>query len=118
MAKAHSVQHSRSRFSCAKRMSTHIAYALVVYTLLLIFIVSPELETKGMAIWPYLALVALVGAVIPLCRNIERRWQSLDANGSAELEGRLKFDEAKLWIGAIGIPVVLMLFFRLCSSAF
>ena len=50
MAKAHSVQHSRSRFSCAKRMSTHIAYALVVYTLLLIFIVSPALETTGMAI--------------------------------------------------------------------
>ena len=118
MAKAHSVQHSRSRFSCAKRMSTHIAYALVVYTLLLIFIVSPELETKGMAIWPYLALVALVGAVIPVCRNIERRWQSLDANGSGELESQLKFDAAKLWLGAIGIPVVLMLFFKLCSTAF
>ena len=113
MAKAHTVQQSRSHMSCAKRMSTHIAYALVVYTLLLIFIVSPELETKGMAIWPYFALVGLVGAVIPLCRNIERRWQSLDAEHSGELEGRLKFDEAKLWAGAIGIPVLLMLIFKL-----
>ena len=112
MAKAHSVQHSRSHMSCAKRMSTHIAYALVVYTLLLIFIVSPELETKGMAIWPYLALVAQVGAVIPVCRNIERRWQALDAGNSGELEGRLKFDDVKLWAGAVGMPVLLMLLFK------
>ena len=113
MAKAHSVEHSRSHINCAKRMSTHIAYALVVYTLLLIFIVSPELETKGMAIWPYFALVALVAAVIPVCRNGERRWQALDAGSGDELEGRLKLDEVKLWIGAFGIPIVLMLLFKL-----
>ena len=52
-----------------------------------------------------------VGAVIPVCRNIERRWQALDAAGSGELEGRLKFDEVKLWAGAFGIPIVLMLLY-------
>jgi hypothetical protein len=98
-------------------MSTHIAYALVVYTLLLIFIVSPELESEGMAIWPYFALVAMVGAVIPICRRIERRWQTRDASHSDEHESQLKADEVKLWIGAVGIPVVLMLFFRLCSTS-
>lgn len=112
MAKAHPVQHSRSHSSFAKRMSTHIAYALVVYTLLLIFIVSPELESGGMAIWPYFALVAMVGAIIPFCRRIERRWQALDASHSEEHEGLLKIDEIRLWVGAIGIPVALMLLFR------
>lgn len=112
MAKAHPVQHSHSHASCAKRMSTHIAYALVVYTLLLIFIVSPELESEGMAIWPYFALVAMVAAIIPACRRIERRWQTLDASHSEEHEALLKSDEIRLWVGAVGIPVVLMLLFR------
>jgi hypothetical protein len=90
----------------AKRMSTHIAYALVVYTLLLIFEVSPQMEGDGVAIWPYFLLVALVGLAIIPCRNLERRWQVLEANGKS---GNFGIEVALLWIGAIGIPTGLML---------
>jgi hypothetical protein len=102
--------------SYAKRISTHIAYALVVYTMLLIFIVSPTLEGNGMAIWPYFALVALVAAVILPCRNIERHWQKLDERGS-NLKGHFLVARIKIWVSAIGIPVALMLVLGGISSA-
>jgi hypothetical protein len=99
----------RETASHAKRMSTHIAYALVVYTLLLIFEVSPQMESKGMSIMPYFILVALVGLAILPCRNLERRWQFLDAQGRDDLEGLFKRDVVMLWLGAVGIPTSLML---------
>lgn len=101
--------HRTADVSHAKRMSTHIAYALVVYTLALIFEVSPQMESKGMAIWPYFVLVALVGLAILPCRNLERKWQHIDARHESDVEGRFKRDLATLWIGAIGFPTLLML---------
>lgn len=101
--------HRATDVSHAKRMSTHIAYALVVYTLALIFEVSPQMESKGMAIWPYFVLVALVGLAILPCRNLERKWQHIDARHESDVEGRFKRDLATLWIGAIGFPTLLML---------
>jgi hypothetical protein len=93
----------------AKRISTQIAFALVVYTLLLIFEVSPQMESKGMSIMPYFILVALVGLVILPCRNLERRWHALDAQGRDDLDGLFKRDVILLWLGAIGMPTFLML---------
>ena len=101
--------HRTTYVSHAKRMSTHIAYALVVYTLALIFEVSPQMESKGMAIWPYFVLVALVGIAIPPCRNLERKWQHIDARGDSDVEGRFSRDLAALWAGAIGLPTLLAL---------
>jgi hypothetical protein len=94
--------------SFAKRMSTHIAYALVVYTLLLIFEVSPQMESNGMSIMPYFLLVFLVGLVIMPCRNLERRWQLLDDGSHSELTGVFRRDVVGLWLCAIGIPTALM----------
>jgi hypothetical protein len=99
----------RETASHAKRMSGHIAYALVLYTLLLIFEVSPQMESKGMSIMPYFILVALVGLVILPCRNLERRWHSLDAQGRDDLDGMFKREVILLWLGAVGIPTLLML---------
>jgi hypothetical protein len=99
----------RETASHAKRISTHVAYALVVYTLLLIFEVSPQMESKGMSIMPYFILVALVGLVILPCRSLERRWQMLDADGGEGLDGLFKRDVILLWLGAIGVPTILML---------
>ncbi|MGL5839503.1 MAG: hypothetical protein ACRCY3_13475 [Sphingorhabdus sp.] len=93
----------------AKRMSTHIAYALVVYTLLLIFEVSPQMESNGMSIMPYFILVILVGLAILPCRNLERRWQALDANAVGDLHGLYRREAILLWIGAVGVPTALML---------
>jgi hypothetical protein len=106
-SKAHPMSHRRREASHAKRISSHIAFALVVYTLLLIFEVSPQMESKGMSIWPYFVLVLLVGLAILPCRNLERRWQALDANNAGS-DGECTRDAVLLWIGAVGIPTALM----------
>jgi cell division protein FtsW (lipid II flippase) len=98
----------RETASHAKRMSNHIAYALVVYTLLLIFEVSPQMESKGTSILPYFILVVLVALVILPCRNLERRWQALDTDGRGNHHAQFKRDLVALWLAAIGIPTGLM----------
>jgi hypothetical protein len=95
----------RETVSYAKRMSTHIAYALVVYTLLLIFEVSPQMESKGMSIMPYFILVLLVGLAILPCRNLEHRWKRLEADGQSANFG---LEVGLLWLVAIGAPTFLM----------
>lgn len=109
----------RVQKSYSKRMSDHVAFALVIYTLLLIFAVTPAIESKGTSILPYFMLVIFVGLVIPACRGLERRWQALQAtdNGDGSLDTRYKVDRAKLWLAAIGIPVGLALFFHAISAA-
>jgi hypothetical protein len=108
-SKAQPILQSHGRTNLAKRMSTHIAYALVIYTLLLIFEVSPQMESKGMSILPYFILVALVGLAILPCRNLERRWQAIEANGSDDNESLFKREVVGLWMSAFGIPTLLML---------
>ena len=112
MAKAQEA-HLRTYKSYAKRMSDHVAIALVVYTLMLIFLVTPTIESSGTSIFPYFVLVLFVGAVIPLCRNLERRWQALNANAypGDGLETRYYADRLKLWGAAIAIPAVLAVLF-------
>ncbi len=102
----------------AKRMSDHVAFALITYTLMLIFVVTPSMESKGTSILPYFLLVLLVGAVIPTCRRFEHRWQALENSelGSGGLETRFFMDRIKLWIGAIGIPVALSMLFRTIAA--
>ena len=112
MAKAEEA-HLRAYKSYSKRMSDHVAIALVVYTLMLIFLVTPTIESSGTSIFPYFVLVLLVGAVIPLCRNLERRWQALDAHAYSGdgLETQYFADRLKLWGAAIAIPGVLAALF-------
>lgn len=101
----------RQASSFGKRMSTHIAYALVVYTLLLIFEVSPQMESKGMSILPYFFLVLLVGLAILPCRNLERRWKAVDAGDQTDVSGQFKRDAILLWVAAIGVPTAMMAIF-------
>ena len=103
----------RAYKSYSKRMSDHVAIALVVYTLMLIFLVTPTIESSGMSIFPYFVLVLLVAAVIPLCRNLERRWQALSATAHPGdgLETHYVADRLKLWVAAIAIPAVLAVLF-------
>ncbi|OYY71351.1 MAG: hypothetical protein B7Y00_07410 [Sphingomonadales bacterium 17-56-6] len=114
MARAE-VARLRAYKSYSKRMSDHIAFALVVYTLMLIFVVTPTIESSGTSIFPYFVLVLFVGAVIPLCRNLERRWQALDANAypGDGLETPYFADRLKLWAGAVAIPAVLAVLFTI-----
>lgn len=103
-----------------KRISDHVAIALVVYTLLLIFVVAPNIEGTGAAIWPYFFLVVLVAAIIPLFRGIDTRWQALAHSELSRggLETRFAVDRLKLWIVAIGVPFGLAAVCRMLASAF
>lgn len=98
----------REGASYSKRMSTHVAYALVLYTLLLIFLVSPQMESEGTSIFPYFLLVLLVGMVIIPCRGLEHRWQAVDARGDGGHDDAFNRDLISLWLGAIFLPAILM----------
>ncbi len=122
------MQHSTHRYhkpdyhtpDYHKRISDHIAAALVIYTLLLIFVVTPSFEGKGAAIWPYFLLIVLVAVVILPFRAIDNRWQAL-ANSELSDSGlamRFTADRIKLWIIAIGIPFGLAAICRLLTATF
>ncbi|WAC22810.1 hypothetical protein [Blastomonas sp. SL216] len=89
-----------------RRISNHVAYALLVYTGLQIFVVMEAIRGEGASILPYLGLIALVGIVIPLCRRVERRWQGLARSGASEetLAARFRGDRLGIWLFAIGFP--------------
>jgi K+-transporting ATPase A subunit len=114
MAKTANAAHPRAHKSYAKRISDHVAIALVVYTLMLIFVTSPAMESKGTSILPYFMLVVFVAMVIPACRNLERRWQALEGSelSQSSLETRFGIDRVKLWSAAIIIPIILFVLFR------
>lgn len=97
-----------------RRMSDHIAYALLVYTALQIFVTIGALKARGGSLLPYLALVILVVAIIPACRRFEARWNRLDdvqAHDPA-LAPAYRRDRLALWLLAIGLPFALTALFR------
>jgi hypothetical protein len=97
-----------------RRMSDHIAYALLVYTALQIFVTIGALKAEGASLLPYLALIILVGAIIPACRRMESRWSSLsDAQAhDPALAPRYRRDRLALWLLAIGLPFALTGLFK------
>jgi uncharacterized iron-regulated membrane protein len=103
-----------------KKMSDNVAYALLVYTALQIFVTMGELHGKGGSILPYLALVVLVAGIIPACRMFERRWLSISDESAAnpELAKAFRRDQILLWLLAIGLPFLLTGLFKLLSLAF
>lgn len=92
-----------------RRMSDNVAYALLVYTGLQIFVTMNTLKNGSGSILPYFALIVLIGAIIPGCRMFEKRWDGLSDGEAAnpELRGRFLRDQVILWICAIGLPLVL-----------
>lgn len=97
-----------------RRMSDNIAYALLVYTALQIFVTMGALRTEARSLLPYLALVVLVVAIIPSCRRLERRWNRLDDQQAADpsLSGYYRRDRLALWLTAIGLPFLLTALFK------
>ena len=92
-----------------KAMSDHVAYALLVYTALQIFLTVKALGEGFSSILPYFALVALVAAIIPLCRWFEKRWSYLSDEQAAD-EGyaaAFRRDTIGLWVMAICLPLAL-----------
>jgi hypothetical protein len=103
-----------------RKMSDNIAYALLVYTALQIFVTMGALKTAGGSLLPYLALVVLVGAIIPACRRFERRWNRLSEDQAHDiaLAGYFRRDRLTLWVLAIGLPFALTGMFKLLAYAF
>ena len=99
-------------------MSDNVAFALLVYTGLQIFMTVNAMKDGVSSIVPYLALVILVGGIIPACRWFERRWSGLSDARAADPDMKPDFrrDQIMLWLLAIGLPVVLTMFFKLLFS--
>jgi hypothetical protein len=97
-----------------RKMSDHIAYALLVYTALQIFVTMGALKSQEGSLLPYLALIVLVGAIIPACRRFERRWNRLSNAQAADpaLIGYYRRDRLALWLLAIGLPFALTAMFK------
>ena len=92
-----------------RSMSDHVAYALLVYTGLQIFMTVKALAEGFSSILPYAALIILVAAIIPACRWFERRWTGLtdDEAGDPSYATLFRRDIIGLWLLAIGLPFVL-----------
>ena len=103
-----------------KAISDHVAYALLVYTGLQIFVTMTALKTGHGSILPYFALVVLVAAIIPGCRMFEQRWNGLsDAEAASPLlDKRFKRDRLVLWAAAIGLPFVVTGLFKALALIF
>ena len=101
-----------------KAMSDNVALALLVYTALQIFMTVGAMKQGASSILPYLALIILVGGIIPACRWFERRWSGLTDEQAADIERKPAFrrDQIMLWALAIGLPVALTAFFKLIFS--
>ena len=69
--------HRAERKGFAKRISSHLAAALVVFCLAQIFIVAK----MGGSLALHLGIIVAIGGYAVAARGLERRWQMLDASG-------------------------------------
>lgn len=103
-----------------RKMSDNIAYALLVYTALQIFVTVDALKASGGSLLPYLALIILVVAIIPACRRFESRWNRLTDEQAHDLSlaPYYRRDRLMLWALAIGLPFALTGLFKGLALAF
>jgi hypothetical protein len=92
-----------------RKMSDNIAYALLVYTTLQIFVTMNALKSETSSLLPYMALIVLVVAIIPACRRFERRWNRLSDDQAKDpvMASYFRRDRLTLWLLAIGLPFAL-----------
>lgn len=110
MAQAERLRSAARPLDWRKSMSDNVAYALLVYTGLQIFMTIGAMKNLAAgSILPYFSLIVLVAAIIPACRRFERRWEKLsdDQGHDPALRGYYRRDQALLWLLAIGLPFVL-----------
>lgn len=103
-----------------RRISDHVAYALLIYTGLQIFVVINAIKGDGGSILPYFGLIVLVGVVIPACRRIEKRWQLLSRSELSDHSLALRYarDRLMIWLCAIGLPFALVALFKGIAALF
>lgn len=103
-----------------KAMSDHVAYGLLVYTALQIFVTVHALTEGTSGLLPYMALIVLIAGIIPVCRWFEKRWAVLSDVEAADPEyaGAFRRDVIALWAMAIGLPFGLTLMFKAVLRVF
>ncbi|WEK45679.1 MAG: hypothetical protein P0Y56_11635 [Candidatus Andeanibacterium colombiense] len=91
-----------------RKMSDHVAFALLAYTGLQIFVTMGALQNDGESIVPFFALVLLVAAIIPGARMFEQRWAHLSDEEASDpaLARAFRFDATKVWIAALSLPLI------------
>ena len=102
-------KRSAGKLDWRRKMSDHVAYGLLAYTGLQIFVTMGTLKGGHGSILPYFALIVLVVAIIPGCRLFEKRWEALSDSEAAnpELADRFKRDRLLVWLFALGLPFAL-----------
>ena len=102
-----------------KKISDHVAWGLLVYTGLHIFVTMGVLNTGQGSILPYFSLIVLVGGIIPACRWVEKKWEGLSEDEAADpaLAGRFRGHVALIWLTALGLPFVLTGLFKVVLAA-
>lgn len=101
-----------------RAMSDHVAYALLVYTALQIFVTVKALGEGTSSLLPYVALIVLVAGIIPVCRWYEKRWAVLSDSDAADpaFAATFRRDVMTLWTLAIGLPFALTAAFKAILS--
>jgi hypothetical protein len=89
----------RDRLGYGKRMSTHLAAALVIFALLQIFIVAK----LGGSLILHLGIIVAIGLFAVAARALERRWVILGQSGLSQsgLSVRFRRDLLQLWTSSI-----------------
>lgn len=92
-----------------QRISDNLAYGLLVYTALQIFVTMKQLKELSHSLLPYLALAVLVAAIIPAARAVERKWVAMDTDEALDPihERRFRRDRLIIWLTVIGTPFLL-----------
>ncbi|MGB3798018.1 MAG: hypothetical protein WA957_17170 [Alteraurantiacibacter sp.] len=103
-----------------RKISNHVAYGLLAYTGVHIFLTMKELKVGSGSLLPYMALVVLVAAIIPACRWFEKRWSGLSEAEAADpaFAPAFRREVILLWVTAIGLPVALTFGFKAVASLF
>lgn len=103
-----------------KKMSDNVAFGLLVYTGLQIFVTMHEIQGSSASILPLFVLVVLVAAIIPLFRNFERRWELLTEEQACNpgFKAAFRRDQIRVWLLAAVLPFAITGLFRLLSILF
>lgn len=90
-----------------KGMSDTVAYSLLAYTGLHIFVTVGAIQETGAKSLAMIALVVLVFGVIPLWRRFEKRWATLTDEQAHDpaYASAYRRDQILVWALAIGLPV-------------
>ena len=92
----------------SRRMTWHVAAALIVYAGLQLWLVIGAVSDGATRVLPYVAVGLVLVAVVPLARRIEQRWARLaqTALPSRQLSRSYRLEALRLWVAAIVLPFI------------